>query len=676
MKQNEPLMSPKAALQPLSNSWYSIQAKGENKAEVWLYDEIGYWGITAKQFANDIKALKNVTHIDLRIHSPGGDVFEGTAIYNLLASHPATVHAHIDGLAASMASVIAMAADVIHIPENGMMMIHKPWGIQGGDSDDMRKYAELLEKVESTLVSAYQKKTGKTEDEIKTLLKAETWFTGAEAVAAGFANQLTPALEVAAKLNSQREYANMPKSAKRFFEPAASAKATTTAPEPEVRPAAPEAPQAAAPAPQPSAPAQDPVALRAEFEQQEQQRRTAISNLFAGHTSQSDLMNSCLLDMSVTVDKAKDQLLDALGAQATPTATVHVGNGNLVGDSIKASLMARAGLEAEEKDNRYNGFTMQELARASLHDRGIVASGDRMAMVGMAFTHSTSDFGYILQDVAHKSMLKGYEEAEESFEKFTSKGRLSDFRPAKRVDLGTFGNLDVVPEGAEYKYGTIGDTGEEIVLATYGKLFSITRQAVINDDLQAITRIPRLMGRAAIRTVGDLVFAVLSGNPKMSDGTDLFHNSHKNIATAAALSVASIGEAMAKMRTQKDGKATLNIAPKYLLTSVANELAARSLLLAEFDPAGVDARVPNPIRGRLDVVSDPRLDEDAFSGASFMLANQAMHDTLEVAYLDGNDKPFIEQEQGFTVDGAVFKVRIDAGVAPLSWRTMVKMPAA
>lgn len=673
MKQNAPLMNPKATLKPLNNSWYSIKAKAENKAEVWLYDEIGYWGITAKQFANDIKALKNITHIDLRIHSPGGDVFEGTAIYNLLANHPATIHAHIDGLAASMASVIAMAADVIHMPENSMMMIHKPWGIQGGDSDDMRKYAELLEKVESTLVAAYQKKTGKPEDEIKAMLKAETWLTGAEAVDAGFADQLTPALEVAAKLNSQREYENMPKSAKRFFDPKGSTKpANAPAPAPQPEPAPQPAPQPEpAPAPQP-----DPSAALAQFQQQEQQRRTQIGNLFAGHPSQGELMNSCLLDMQCSVDAAKDKLLAALGAQATPTAGVHVGNGNLVGDSVKASLLARAGLAEAEPDNRYNGFTMQELARASLHDRGISAAGDRMHMVGMAFTHTSSDFGNILQDVAHKSVLKGYEESEETFQKFTSPGRLSDFRPAKRVDLGTFGNLDEVPEGSEYKYGTIGDTGEQIVLATYGKLFSITRQAVINDDLQAITRIPRLMGRAAIRTVADLVFAVLSDNPNMADGKKLFHADHANINTAGALSVATIGSAMAKMRTQKDGKASLNIAPKYLLTSVANELTARSLLLAEFDPANANAKMPNPIRGLLDVIADPRLDDAAFSGASFMLANQGMHDTLEVAYLDGNDKPYIEQEQGFTVDGAVFKVRIDAGVAPLSWRTMVKMPAS
>ena len=107
-----------SAVQPISQSWYSINAKANNSAEVWLYDEIGGWGVTARQFAQDIKALGDIKHIDVRIHSPGGDVFEGMAIYNLLKNHPAVVHAHIDGLAASMASVIAMAADVIHMPEN------------------------------------------------------------------------------------------------------------------------------------------------------------------------------------------------------------------------------------------------------------------------------------------------------------------------------------------------------------------------------------------------------------------------------------------------------------------------------------------------------------------------------------------------------------------------------
>lgn len=667
-----------SAVQALNQSWYSIQAKANNQAEVWLYDEIGGWGVTARQFAQDIKELGDIKHIDVRIHSPGGDVFEGMAIYNLLKNHPAVVHAHIDGLAASMASVIAMAADVIHMPENAMMMIHKPWGIQGGDADDMRQYADLLDKVEGSLTSAYVKKSGKSEDEIKALLKSETWYTGAEAVEAGFADQLTETLKAVASLQSQRmqEFANMPEALKTLLAPKASAP-QAAAPAPTTAGPVAAAPQAA---PQP-APAQlaaqvDMAAIKAQLQADESARRTAIQAVFAGFDHHSTLMSECMLDMNVDASAAKDKLLKALGAQTTPTGGVHVyvDNGQIISDSLRNAIESRAAISAIEKDNAFNGYTLMEMARASLAQRGVgIAGMDRMGIVGLAFTHSTSDFGNLLADVAHKSMLKGYEEAQETFQQWTSKGVLTDFREASRVDLSTFPSLDRVPEGAEYKYGSVGDNGEKIMLATYGKLFSITRQAIINDDLSALTRIPKIMGRAAIRSIGDLVYAVLTSNPKMSDNKALFHADHNNLATGADLSIAAISAAMTKMRLQKDANATLDIRPKHLLTSVANEATAKALLLAEFDPALADAKVPNPIRSMLEVISDPRLDA-AGVNASFMAADSGMYDTIEVAYLDGNDQPYIEQQEGFTVDGAAFKVRIDAGVAPLSWRTMVKMP--
>lgn len=674
---------PMCSVQPINQSWYSITAKANNQAEVWLYDEIGAWGISARQFAQDIKALGDVKHIDVRIHSPGGDVFEGMAIYNLLKNHPAIVHAHIDGLAASMASVIAMAADVIHMPENAMMMIHKPWGIQGGDADDMRQYADLLDKVEGSLTSAYVKKSGKSEDEIKALLKSETWYTGAEAVQAGFADQLTETLKAVASLQSQRmqEFANMPEALKQLLTPKASAgavaapaAAATVAP---VTAAAPQAAPQSAPA-QPAAQQVDIAAIKAQLQADESARRTSIQAVFAGFDQYEKLMSECMLDINVDASTAKDKLLKALGAGTTATgsAHIHADNGQIITDSLRNAIESRAAISAIEKDNRFNGYTLMEMARASLAQRGVGISGmDRMGIVGMAFTHSSSDFGNLLADVAHKSMLKGYEEAQETFQEWTSKGILTDFRAANRVDLSTFPSLDRVPEGAEYKYGTVGDSGEKIMLATYGKLFSITRQAIINDDLSALTRIPKIMGRAAIRSIGDLVYAVLTGNPKMADTKALFHADHANLAAGAALSIASISGAMTKMRTQKDANAMLDIRPKHLLTSVANEATAKALLLAEFDPALADARVPNPIRNMLNVISDPRLDA-AGVNASFMTADAGMYDTIEVAYLDGNDQPYIEQQEGFTVDGAAFKVRIDAGVAPLSWRTMVKMPGA
>ena len=185
-------------------SWYSIKASANQSAEVFIYDEIGFWGVSAQQFANELKEIGNVRQINLHIHSPGGDVFDGIAIYNLLKNHPANKTVYIDGLAASMASVIAMAGDEVIMPENAMLMIHKPWGIQGGDAEELRKYADLLDKVESTLLMAYTTKTGKSEDELAAMLAVETWLTGKECVELGFADKLAEPLVAMASIQSKK----------------------------------------------------------------------------------------------------------------------------------------------------------------------------------------------------------------------------------------------------------------------------------------------------------------------------------------------------------------------------------------------------------------------------------------------------------------------------------------
>lgn len=676
-------------------SWYSIRALGAGHEQIEIYDDIGSYGITAKAFARDLqeRGVMQAKRVDIRIHSYGGDVMDGFVIYNLIRGLPGEIHGYIDGVAASMASVIAMACQTVHIPDNAWMMIHKPWGGQIGDSDDLREYADWLDRNEKNLVSAYARKTGKSDEEIRAMLKPETWMTGREAVEAGFADQLTEPLAAAAQLTSQRmqEFAHMPEALKSLMQPRAHA--TTPAP---AQPQTPAAPVAAAPQPAPApaaapvtqpapvaaapAPAADPAAIRAQLMAEENQRRQGISALFQPFAAaQGDLLQQCLGDMNVTVEQAQAKLLAKLGEGATPTPSAHIyaGNGNVVGDSVRNSVEARIGLVKAEKENKFVGMPLAELARASLVHRGVgIAGMDRMGIVGLAFTHTTSDFGHILGDIANKSMLKGYQEAEETFQKWTSKGTLTDFKPTKRVDLTSFPNLGLVAEGAEYTYATMGDRAESIVLATYGKLFSITRQVVINDDLSALDRIPRSMGRAAIRTVGDLVYAVLGNNPKMSDGKALFHADHGNLLTPGeALSVGRIDAALSAMQTQQEGDAILNIMAKYMLVPVALRSTANALIGAEYDPALADAKVPNPVRGLVDVIADARLDKQS-KLHTYFAADPAVHDTIEVAYLDGNEQPYMEQQQGFTVDGAVFKVRMDAGVAPMSWRTINKVLGA
>jgi ATP-dependent Clp protease, protease subunit len=185
-------------------NWYSIKAKADQKtAEISIYDEIGYWGVTAKQFIGDLKAV-DATTIKLAINSPGGAVFDALAIYNALRQHPAAVEVTIMGVAASAASVIAMAGDTIVMPENAFMMIHNPLNMAYGNADDLREMADVLDKIGASLIGIYAKRTGLPDDEIKALLDAETWLNAEEAVTKGFADELQAELKVAAAFDMER----------------------------------------------------------------------------------------------------------------------------------------------------------------------------------------------------------------------------------------------------------------------------------------------------------------------------------------------------------------------------------------------------------------------------------------------------------------------------------------
>ena len=665
-----PVAMTASATKTNNQSWYSIKAKANDTAEISIYDEIGFWGVTAQSFSKDLKALGgNLKQINLHIHSPGGDVFDGIAIYNLLKNHPANVTVYIDGLAASMASVIAMAGNEVIMPENAMMMIHKPWGIQGGDAEDMRKYADLLDKVENTLIPAYASKTGKTPEELAEMLSAETWLNGKECVEQGFADKLAEPLVAMASIKSRKleDFENMPKAMKdMLFKPQGNAGST---PATQATPTAQSAPVNQAP----TVTVDNTAQVQAELNK----RNADIKAVFAPFgTTHNDLLVECLGDLSITAEQAKDKLLAKLGASTTPSATVahYVDNGNIIGDSVKQALLARAGIDKDQvnvKDNAYTGMSLRELARASLTDRGVsVAGQNAMGVVGLAFTHSSSDFGQILIDVAHKSLLKGWETAAENFDEFTTRGTLTDFRAAKRVGLGDFGYLPQVGEGEEYTYGTIGDEGASVALATYGQLFTITRQAILNDDMHLLTKIPEKMGKAARATIAKLVFALLTGNAIAQDGKKLFDASHKNSFDNAALDVTNIDKAIQMMNGFVNARGEpLEIEPEFMLLPTSLYTRAKQILgSASVEGADINSGIINPIRDVVPALKSARL--QAADPKSWYLINK---EAIEVAYLDGIDTPYMEQQNGFTVDGVSTKVRIDAGVNVIDYRGVVKV---
>lgn len=193
---------------------YAIRAKAET-AEIYIYEDVGsgwFGGVSAKQFADDLKALGAVSQIDLRINSYGGEVFDGLAIYRQLAEHPAHITAHVDGIAASIASVIAMAGDVIEIAEAGFMMIHPAQGGCMGDADDMRQLADLLDTITASIADIYAARTSQSVAALQAMMEAETWLTAQDCIDKGFADTIVPNMRLAAhgELSDKHKFANMP----------------------------------------------------------------------------------------------------------------------------------------------------------------------------------------------------------------------------------------------------------------------------------------------------------------------------------------------------------------------------------------------------------------------------------------------------------------------------------
>ena len=210
-------------------TWYNFKQTDTDPAVLSIFDDIGAFGVSAKSFLNDLASAQGDS-VRVEINSPGGDVFAGLAIYNGLRNSGKKVNVRVLGLAASAASLVAMAGDTIEMPENSFMMVHNPWGFAMGGASDMRDTADMLDKLGVSLASTYAKRTGKSAEEITALLDAETWMSAAEAVDAGFATAVISEVPVKAAFDLDR----LPANVRAAY---ASAKASAPAPEPAPAPA-------------------------------------------------------------------------------------------------------------------------------------------------------------------------------------------------------------------------------------------------------------------------------------------------------------------------------------------------------------------------------------------------------------------------------------------------------
>ena len=378
-----------------------------------------------------------------------------------------------------------------------------------------------------------------------------------------------------------------------------------------------------------------------------------------------------------SVEEAREMVMDQLRAR---NKGVSVTMGEAESDKFRAAaqdaVLMAAGIpvaDAAPGAQELRGYSMVEMARESLRRESgsTVNYGDNMELARAAI-NSTSTFPAIMSNLANKSVMVGFNEAETTYQIWAGKGSNRDFKEAARVALSEAGTLELVPEGGQFKQDSFGEASARTKVATYGKLFSLTRQAIINDDLGLFSKIATKYGSAAKRLVNKMVYAQLTGNVKMQDNVALFDAKHGNVAgTGEALSVKAIAKAITAMRRQKGitGEATLNITPKYLVVPPELEMTAYQIVNSTAAVDGVNSGVANPYKGRFIVVADAELtDPDAW----YLVADATQHDTIEVTYLNGVETPRLETRQGFDVDGIEYKVAFDCGVSALDFRGVFK----
>lgn len=288
--------------------------------------------------------------------------------------------------------------------------------------------------------------------------------------------------------------------------------------------------------------------------------------------------------------------------------------------------------------------------------------------------HSNSDFPFILANVANKTLRAGYDAAPRTFLPFCRQNTATDFKTMSRVQLGAAPSLNIVAEGGEFTYGTIGEGREQYALATYGRIVGITRQAIINDDLNAFTRIPQLMGNAAANLESNLVYAILTGNPAMADTIALFHADHGNFqGTGSAPDVTTIGAGMTAIGSQTglddDDVQYLNLQGKYLIGGWLTHTLRAQYTSPNFQPTAQSG--VNPYSSLIPI-TEARITDTAW----FLSADPSQVDTIEYAYLDGQEGVYTETRVGFEVDGVEIKARHDFAAKAIDWRGLYRNDGA
>ena len=693
--------------------------------ELLLYGTVGasWWDeeyFTAKTVR---EALDGQTGpITVRINSGGGIATEGQAIYNALRGYEGQVNVIIEGVAASAASLIAMAGDTITMSLGAILMIHDPasgWVDGRGTEDDHLHAAKTLSVIANTYAGIYAKAAGISVEEARTVMKAETYFDGPAALEAGFVTAVdddgeeaepaafdyriyqhapTRLLSAAGAISRRRPRAQIVammagiklkpakgaiSMAKNKPAPKGRITATTASEEDDVQAEDEDEETTAETEDETTASEEDDVTAEEEDPEAEDEDAGAEDEdkPKASTPAQALAIYRMCGKRKLPSSTAEDFI--ARGLSCTQAVAELNGKGNKVKTTNHAP---RAQILRDERDTRRRGMTdaivaqmrgerevtgparsymgmslIEMIATTSGHRGPLRTTGDRMQVL-MAASHSTSDFPAIFENALNKQLLDRYQVAMPTYRAIAKKKNFRDFRPMPLVRTGDFPMLKPINETGEIKWGTFGEGKEQAMIESYAIGITISRHMIVNDELGAIDEVLSSYGER-IALFEEMTFYSAALAAIMADGKSIFHADHGNLAAAAAaINVTSISLGRAAMIKQKtiDGSPIMGNEPTVLLVGADKLTEAEQFL---HDISATKTEDVNVFTGnRL----KPLMSTQIAGNAWYLLSERNPNWTY--GYLDGMEAPRLRTDEPFGTQGFSMTLEHDFGVGAADFR--------
>jgi ATP-dependent protease ClpP protease subunit len=680
--------------------------------EIYLYGTVGasFWDEEhfTPSMVRDMLDGK-IGPLTVRINSGGGIAMDGQAIYTMLTDYQGEVHVIVDGIAASAASLIAMAGDTITMRRGAVMMIHdpaQPWPDGRGTEDDYLRTAQWLRVVSNAYADVYAERAGIGREEARAVMKAETYFDGEGAVAAGFATETDEEQAQAVARFDYRIYAHAPDKL---------LQAGAAIPRRKSRQAV-MAMMAGAVAP-------NLKGLNMEDEDQNEgvtevvETEEDVANSMAEETDAEDETEAtgaemeadtsaavAMMDLVIASGRPAEEARDFLARRLTlQQAVAEIAAKKRKENPLTGNLRSgapTARITRDERDTRREGMTgalvaqmararevtgpardfmsmgIIDMAAAAIDHKGPVRRGaGELRVLEMALgSHSTSDFPAIFENALNKRMMAAYRAAAPTYRSIASRMDFADFRPHPVSGVGDFPTLLPVGETGEIKFGSTSDKKETVALAPYARGFTISRQMMINDDLGGIDRILSTRGRA-VAAFEDAVFYGMMLSGANADGPTLLETTRQvfnttdttKAGTAAAITIASLSTGRAAMRKKKGlgkdeaDKVDLEISPAIILVGPDKETEAQQLI------APIQAQQAgnvNPFSGTLQIVTSNKIAGNAW----YLFADPADAPVFMYGYLSGEEGPRMRMEEPFGTQGMAWTVELDFGVGAIDYR--------